>query len=42
MMEGEDVFAKYHREWKLSDERRYIIKKTEAKMKEDAKARTKA
>jgi len=29
MMESEDTLGQYHREWKLSDERRYLLARTE-------------
>ncbi len=34
MMETEDATGKYHREWKISDERRYLIKKRDAAIEE--------
>jgi len=37
MMEGEDTMAKFHQEWRLSDERRYQVKKLSAQIKEEGK-----
>ena len=37
MMEGEDTFAQYHREWRISDERRYQLKKLNAQVNQEGK-----
>ena len=37
MMEGEDTFAQYHREWRVSDERRYQLKKLTGQINSEGK-----
>ena len=39
MMRGEDVLASYHREWRKSDERRYLLEKTENKLDSERRIR---
>lgn len=34
-MESEDTIAQYHREWKLSDERRYLLARTEKVLQDE-------
>ena len=41
MMEGEDIFANYYREWKISDERRYLLQKAERGLGDERRVREK-
>ena len=41
MMESEDTLGQYHREWKLSDERRYLLARTEKALLDERQVREK-
>lgn len=39
MMESEDTLGQYHREWKVSDERRYLLAKTEKALQDEQRVK---
>lgn len=41
MMESEDTLGQYHREWKISDERRYLLARTEQALQDERHVREK-